>query len=51
MDEPRDMVVARRLGAAGMLLKSAATELLFNCLRAVVAGEYCIDRRYPAVSD
>jgi two-component system, NarL family, nitrate/nitrite response regulator NarL len=42
--EPRDMVVALRLGAAGVLLKTAAAELLFKCLRAVMAGEYWIDR-------
>jgi two-component system nitrate/nitrite response regulator NarL len=42
--EPSDTMLALRLGAAGVLLKSAATELLFKCLRSVVAGEYWIGR-------
>jgi two-component system, NarL family, nitrate/nitrite response regulator NarL len=39
-----DMVVALRLGAAGVLMKTSATELLFKCLRAVVGGEYWVGR-------
>jgi two-component system nitrate/nitrite response regulator NarL len=39
-----DMLVALRLGAAGVLMKTAATELLFKCLRAVMAGEYWVGR-------
>ena len=39
-----DIVVALRLGAAGVLLKTAATDLLFKCLRAVMSGEYWVDR-------
>ncbi len=42
--DPGDMVAALRLGAAGVLLKTAATELLAKCLRAVMSGEYWIDR-------
>ena len=42
--EPADMIVALRLGAAGVLMKTAATELLFKCLRAVLAGEYWVGR-------
>jgi DNA-binding NarL/FixJ family response regulator len=39
-----DIATALRLGARGVLLKSAATEMLFRCLRAVIAGEYWIRR-------
>ena len=39
-----DIVVALRLGAAGVLLKTAATELLFKCLRTVMSGGYWVDR-------
>jgi two-component system nitrate/nitrite response regulator NarL len=42
--DPSDMVLALRLGAAGVLLKTAATELVFKCLRSVVAGEYWVGR-------
>jgi DNA-binding NarL/FixJ family response regulator len=42
--EPADMIMALRLGAAGVLMKTAATELLFKCLRAVLAGEYWVGR-------
>src|SRR4051812_49169416 len=42
--EPADMIAALRLGAAGVLLKTAATELLFSCLRAVIAGGYWVGR-------
>ena len=42
--EPADMIMALRLGAAGILMKTAATELLFKCLRAVLAGEYWVGR-------
>ena len=44
-----DMAAALRLGARGVLLKSAATELLFRCLHAVVAGDYWV--RGDAVAD
>ncbi len=42
--DPSDILLGLRLGAAGVLLKTAATELVFKCLRAVVAGEYWIGR-------
>ena len=42
--DPSDTILAMRRGAAGVLLKTAATELLFRCLRSVVAGEYWIGR-------
>jgi DNA-binding NarL/FixJ family response regulator len=38
------VVDALKLGAAGVLLKSAATELLFRCIRAVMDGQYWVDR-------
>ena len=37
-----DALEAVRLGARGLLLKAAATPLLYRCIRAVVAGEYWI---------
>jgi two-component system, NarL family, nitrate/nitrite response regulator NarL len=43
IDAP-DRTIALRLGAAGMLLKTSATELLFRCVRAVMAGEYWVER-------
>ncbi len=42
--DPDDVMTALRLGAAGVLMKTAATELLFKCLRAVVSGQYWIGR-------
>ncbi len=33
-----------QLGAAGVLFKTAATELLYKCVRAVAAGEYWVGR-------
>ena len=42
--DPSDMLLALRLGAAGVLLKTAATELLFECVRSVAKGEYWIGR-------
>jgi DNA-binding NarL/FixJ family response regulator len=39
-----DMTTALRLGAVGVLLKTAATELLFKCLRSVLAGQYWVGR-------
>jgi DNA-binding NarL/FixJ family response regulator len=42
--EQRVVVDLLRLGAAGVLYKSAATELLFKCIDAVVAGQYWVDR-------
>jgi DNA-binding NarL/FixJ family response regulator len=37
-----DALEAVRLGARGVVLKAAATPLLFKCIRAVAAGEYWI---------
>jgi DNA-binding NarL/FixJ family response regulator len=37
-----DALEAVRLGARGVVLKAAATPLLYKCIRAVVAGEYWI---------
>ena len=37
-----DAVQALQLGARGVVLKAAATPLLFRCIRAVVAGEYWV---------
>jgi two-component system, NarL family, nitrate/nitrite response regulator NarL len=37
-----DALEAVRLGARGVVLKTAATPLLYKCIRAVVAGEYWI---------
>jgi DNA-binding NarL/FixJ family response regulator len=39
-----EMVEALELGAKGVLLKTAATDLLFECLRAVVSGQHWVDR-------
>jgi two-component system nitrate/nitrite response regulator NarL len=39
-----DMTTALRLGAVGVLLKTSATELLFKCLRSVMAGQYWVGR-------
>jgi two-component system nitrate/nitrite response regulator NarL len=46
--DPTDIIAALRLGSAGVLLKTAATELLFKCLRAVLAGEYWVGRETVA---
>src|ERR1051326_4812080 len=35
---------AERLGARGIVLKEATTDLLFKAIRSVVAGEYWVDR-------
>jgi two-component system, NarL family, nitrate/nitrite response regulator NarL len=47
--EKADIVKALQLGAAGVVLKSAATELLFKSIRSVMAGQHWIGRE--AVSD
>ena len=39
-----DMIEALQLGARGVLLKDATTDLLFRCLQAIMAGEYWIGR-------
>ena len=43
-----EIVTALQLGAVGVLLKSAATPLLFKCIRTVLAGQYRIDRESVA---
>jgi DNA-binding NarL/FixJ family response regulator len=40
----REIIKALRLGARGIVLKSAATELLYRCIQAVVAGEVWVGR-------
>jgi two-component system, NarL family, nitrate/nitrite response regulator NarL len=47
--EKPDIVKALQLGAAGVVLKSSAPELLFKSVRAVMAGQHWIGRE--AVSD
>jgi len=41
---PGQVIEALKLGAAGVMLKSAATELLFRCVRAVLDAQYGVDR-------
>jgi DNA-binding NarL/FixJ family response regulator len=47
--EKGEIVCALQLGASGVLLKDAATQLLFKCIRSVMAGEYWVGRE--SVSD
>ena len=47
--EKAEIVRALQLGAAGVVLKSAPTELLFKSIRSVMAGQHWIGRE--AVSD
>jgi len=47
--EDAQIVEALELGARGVVMKEAATELLFKAIRAVVAGQYWVGR--DAVSD
>jgi two-component system, NarL family, nitrate/nitrite response regulator NarL len=47
--EKAEIVKALQLGAAGVVLKSAPTELLFKSIRSVMAGQHWIGRE--AVSD
>jgi DNA-binding NarL/FixJ family response regulator len=44
-----DIVTALQLGARGVVLKDAATRLLFKAIRCVVDGQYWVDRE--SVSD
>ena len=39
-----EIVMALQLGAAGVLLKDAATQLLYKCIRSVMAGQYWVGR-------
>jgi two-component system, NarL family, nitrate/nitrite response regulator NarL len=47
--EKPELVKALQLGAAGVVLKSSATDLLFKSIRSVMAGQHWIGRE--AVSD
>jgi len=47
--EKPEIVKALQLGAAGVVLKSSATDLLFKSIRSVLAGQHWIGRE--AVSD
>jgi two-component system, NarL family, nitrate/nitrite response regulator NarL len=42
--EMTDIVQAIQLGARGVVLKESATEVLFECIRSVMAGRYWIGR-------
>jgi two-component system, NarL family, nitrate/nitrite response regulator NarL len=42
--ERRQIIEALRFGARGVLLKQTAISLLFKCIRAVMNGEYWVDR-------
>jgi DNA-binding NarL/FixJ family response regulator len=42
--ERRQILEALQLGARGVLLKQTAINLLFKCVRAVMNGEYWVDR-------
>jgi two-component system, NarL family, nitrate/nitrite response regulator NarL len=42
--ERADMVTAVQLGARGVLMKDAATPLLYKCIDRVMAGEYWLGR-------
>ena len=39
-----DIVLALQLGARGVVLKEAASKMLFACIRAVMAGQYWVGR-------
>jgi two-component system, NarL family, nitrate/nitrite response regulator NarL len=43
VDQPRILEALQR-GARGILLKDAASNLLYRCIRCVMEGEYWIDR-------
>ncbi|HKY23339.1 MAG TPA: response regulator transcription factor [Vicinamibacterales bacterium] len=43
-----EIVRALQLGARGIVLKAAATQLLYTCIRAVVAGEIWVGRESVA---
>jgi two-component system, NarL family, nitrate/nitrite response regulator NarL len=47
--EKKQILEALQLGARGVVLKEAATELLFRCIRAVMSGQYWVGRE--SVSD
>jgi two-component system, NarL family, nitrate/nitrite response regulator NarL len=39
---PEETITALQLGARGVILKESATQLLYRCLQAVMAGEYWV---------
>ena len=41
---PHEMTEALQHGAAGVLMKTAATELLYECVRSVASGQYWVGR-------
>jgi two-component system nitrate/nitrite response regulator NarL len=41
---PSQMTEALKIGAAGVLMKTAATELLYKCVRSVAKGQYWVGR-------
>ena len=41
---PREMTEVLQQGAAGVLMKTAATELLYECVRSVANGQYWVGR-------
>ena len=47
-DDERDVVRAMRLGARGVVLKQAATDLLIKSIRKVQQGEIWVDRKMTA---
>lgn len=47
-DDERDIVRAMRLGARGVVLKQAATDLLIKSIRKVQQGEIWLDRKMTA---
>jgi DNA-binding NarL/FixJ family response regulator len=46
--ERNQITEALRLGAHGVLLKDTASQLLYRCIRAVMGGEYWIDKECVA---
>jgi DNA-binding NarL/FixJ family response regulator len=40
--DPDETITALQLGARGVILKESATQLLYRCLQAVMAGEYWV---------
>ena len=46
--EKSQVLEALRLGARGVVLKDSAIDLLFKCIRTVMAGEYWVDRESVA---
>ena len=50
--ETIEIVEALRFGARGVLLKDSATELLFNSMRSVMAGQYWVFRKsFPSLAE